>query len=118
MCPPQVSAVSGGFCFPDIDSYGDEVLEEELEKDCSKSSYFAIVHALFKAEEFMFVRAETAGALTKDPNWYPLRLQLDMLYWQVEVCRSSKCSFKKQLIQVIYLYTTWIKPELFLHALT
>jgi hypothetical protein len=54
--------------------------------------YFAMVRNLYRSEEFMFVRAETAdGQGANTPGWYPMRMQLDIKYWQRQTCRAGTC---------------------------
>ena len=79
--PTDVQTVATGFAFPDLQAGQNIDLRRELEGRYGKLKYFSTVRDLKRNEDFMFVRAETAGALDGGKaGWYPLRLQLHLEY--------------------------------------
>jgi hypothetical protein len=79
--PTDVQTVATGFAFPDLQAGQNIDLRRELEGRYGKLKYFSTVRDLKRNEDFMFVRAETAGALDGGKaGWYPLRLQLHVEY--------------------------------------
>jgi hypothetical protein len=78
--------VTSGYCFPSEQAGTNSALKDQLEIDCADTAYFKEVKDMFIDEAFLFVQADTQGAQGADtPGWYPLRMQLRLMYWQREV---------------------------------
>jgi len=108
--PVDTATVSSGFGFPDIEAGQDNVLQGQLTAQYGGRQYFSLVKTLMIDEDFMFVRADTAGARDGGvAGWYPLRLQLDIKYWQ-------KTDNTKQLVHCWLRFREYHRPDLTLRG--
>jgi len=108
--PIYVAQVSSGFGFPDLEAGQDDELRSVLEAQHKKSKYFSAVKSLMRNEDFMFVRADIAGAVDGGlAGWYPLRLQLDIKYWQ-------KADKTKQMVHCWLRFREFHRPDITLRG--
>ena len=88
---------------------------EQLEVECAKTQYFANVKQMKVDEAFMFVQADT---VTQIPGWYPLRMQLDLQYWQRDICSyfTGVCEQKKELVSAKLKLRDYHRPAVTLRG--
>lgn len=95
--------VSGSF-----DSFTEAERIEEMTR-CHRKENFYQVHRDFRAERYMFVRADMNDYVNEkfNANWFPHRMQLQLKYWQK---RDSGTVYKKRLVKGNLILADYMRP--------
>jgi len=96
--PIPTEHVSGGFCFPDLET--DAARRQQLERSCGANlRYFSKVKAYMDDENFIFIQADVSlyESERHGMDWTPHRMQLLLQYWQTRDSRIER--YAKKLIK-------------------
>lgn len=73
---------------------------------------------MYIQEAFMFVQADTLTEGANTPGWYPLRMQLNLQYWQRDICSRTTglCQQKKELVSAKLKLREYHRPQVTLRG--
>ena len=110
--PIATTDVTEGFCFPDLNTAG--MSDEEvaaLQDACDGKEYFDAIRKDFVYENFLFIRGNLDRYQDQrhTDDWFPSRMQLELLYWQTRSTRDGQ--LRKKLVRGSVFMADYVKPE-------